>query len=95
MEIQLIYVREIDRNFYNKKVMEYMKKEGLENVDPVKLLTNIKKIENFNGVIPVKFKKTTRYGSHYDKNSYYNCLLNDYYNGTTNQKEELFKSLEK
>jgi len=75
--------------------MEYMKKEGLENVDPVKLLTNIKKIENFNGVIPVKFKKTTRYGSHYDKNSYYNCLLNDYYNGTTNQKEELFKSLEK
>ena len=59
------------------------------------ILTNIKKIENFNGVIPVKFKKTTRYGSHYDKNSYYNCLLNDYYNGTTNQKEELFKSLEK
>lgn len=90
-----LYVREIDRNYYNKKVMEYMKKEGLENVDPVKLLTNIQKVENFNGVIPVKFKKTTRYGSYYDKNSYYNYLLNDYYNGTTNQKEELFKSLEK
>lgn len=80
-----IYVREIDRNYYNKKVMEYMKKEGLENIDPVKLLTNIQKVENFNGVIPVKF----------NKNSYYNYLLNDYYNGITNQKEELFKSLEK
>lgn len=77
-----IYVREIDRNFYNKNIIKYMKQEGLENIDPVKLLENIKKLKNFSGVVSG------------NKNSYYNYLLNEYYDGT-NQKEELFKSLEK
>ena len=77
-----IYIRKIDRNFYNKNVIEYMKQEELEDVDPVKLLENIKKVQNFNGVVPE------------NKNSYYNYLLNKYYNGN-NSKEELFKNLEK
>lgn len=77
-----IYIRKIDRNFYNKSVIEYMKREELENVDPVKLLENIKKVQNFNGVVSE------------NKNSYYNYLLNEYYNGN-NSKEELFKNLEK
>ena len=77
-----IYIRKIDRNFYNKNVIEYMKQEELEDVDPVKLLENIRKVQNFNGVVSE------------NKNSYYNYLLNEYYNGN-NSKEELFKNLEK
>ena len=77
-----IYIRKIDRNFYNKNVIEYMKQEELEDVDPVKLLENIRKVQNFNGVVSE------------NKNSYYNYLLNEYYI-ENNSKEELFKNLEK
>ena len=77
-----IYIRKIGRNFYNKNVIEYMKQEELEDVDPVKLLENIRKVQNFNGVVSE------------NKNSYYNYLLNEYYIGN-NSKEELFKNLEK
>lgn len=81
------------KNYKSKKVVEYMKKEGIENIDPEKLVLNVRKIKQFQGVIPIKFQHCSR-SCYYDDNAYYNELLNNYYNDI-HAEELLYNQLEK
>ena len=82
------------QDYNNSKVKEFLRKEGLEDLNVEKFLSNVVKVKKYDGVIPVKFKSCTRYGCTYDTRSYQNVILNDFYNGD-NKKEELFNQLEK
>ena len=84
---------ENSKNYHKKEVVEYMKKKGIKETDPEKFIRNVNKVKKFDGVIPEKFSHYTRYGRIVDRDSYYNALLNDYYNNVDN-KEKLFESLE-
>ena len=84
---------ENSKNYHKKEVVEYMKKKGIKETDPEKFIRNVNKVKNFDGVIPEKFYHYTRYGRIVDRDSYYNALLNDYYNNVDN-REKLFESLE-
>ena len=84
---------ETSKNYHKKEVVEYMKKKGIKETDPEKFIRNVNKVKNFDGVIPEKFYHYTRYGRIIDRDSYYNALLNDYYNNVDN-REKLFESLE-
>lgn len=84
---------ETSKNYHKKEVVEYMKKKGIKEIDPEKFIRNVNKVKKFDGVIPEKFYHYTRYGRIVDRDSYYNALLNDYYNNVDN-KEKLFESLE-
>ena len=84
---------ETSKNYHKKEVVEYMKKKGIKETDPEKFIQNVNKVKNFDGVIPEKFYHYTRYGRIIDRDSYYNALLNDYYNNVDN-REKLFESLE-
>lgn len=85
---------ETSKNYHKKEVVEYMKKMGIKETDPEKFIRNVNKVKKFDGVIPEKFIHYGRYGQTVDRDSYYNTLLNDYYNNVDN-KEKLFESLEK
>lgn len=85
---------ETSKNYHKKEVVEYMKKMGIKETDPEKFIRNVNKVKKFDGVIPEKFIHYGRYGQTVDRDSYYNALLNDYYNNVDN-KEKLFESLEK
>lgn len=82
------------QDYNNPKVHEFLKEEGLENLNVEKFLSNVQKVKNYDGIIPVQFKSCTRYGCTYDTKGYQNTILNDFYNGN-DKKEELFKQLEK
>ena len=84
---------ETSKNYHKKEVVEYMKKSGIKETDPEKFIRNVNKVKKFDGVIPEKFIHYGRYGRTVDRDSYYNALLNDYYNNVDN-KEKLFESLE-
>lgn len=83
----------LNKNFKSKKVIEYMKKEGLSNIDPEKLIINVEKVKKFKGIIPITFRHCSR-SCYYDYNAYYNELLNNYYNNIK-QEEILYQQLEK
>lgn len=82
------------QDYNNTEIHEFLKKEGLENLNVKKFLSNIEKVKKYNGIIPVKFKSCTRYGCTYDTEGYQNTILNDFYNGN-DKKEELFNMLGK
>lgn len=84
---------ETSKNYHKKEVIEYMKKSGIKETDPEKFIRNVNKVKKFDGVIPEKFIHYGRYGQTVDRDSYYNALLNDYYNNVDN-REQLFESLE-
>lgn len=77
---------ENSKNYHKKEVVEYMKKKGIKETDPEKFIRNVNKVKNFDGVIPEKFYHYTRYGRIVDRDSYYNALLNDYYNNRNSIK---------
>lgn len=82
------------QDYNNPKINEFLKKEGLENLNIEKFLSNVKKVKKYDEPIPDKFKHCSRYGCTYDTEGYQNAILNDFYNDN-NKKEELFKQLEK
>lgn len=83
----------VNKNFKSKKVIDYMEKEGVSNIDPEKLIVNVEKVKKFNGIIPITFRHCSR-SCYYDYNAYYNELLNNYYNNIK-QEEILYQQLEK
>ena len=83
----------VNKNFKSKKVIDYMEKEGVSNIDPEKLIVNVEKVKNFNGIIPITFRHCSR-SCYYDYNAYYNELLNNYYNNIK-QEEILYQQKEK
>lgn len=82
------------KNFKSPKVMKILKKNKIENIDPEKLVKNLKTIEQMDPTIPVKYKTCGRYSCSYDYDAYYSAILNDYYNNR-NDKVELYQKLEK
>ena len=88
------------QDYNNSKVKEFLRKEGLENLNLKKFFSNISKVKQFGkNKIPdkyVKCRKITRYkkSCNSDYESYYNDLLNNYYNNQEIPKE-LFNQLEK
>ena len=88
------------QDYSNPKVQEFLRKEDLENLNLEKFFNNISKVKQFGkNKIPdkyVKCRKITRYGESCNKEyeSYYNDLLNNYYNNQEIPKE-LFNQLEK
>ena len=82
------------KNFKSPKVMKILKKNKIENIDPEKLVKNLKTIEQMDPTIPVKYKTCGRYSCSYDYDAYYSAILSDYYNNH-NDKVELYQKLEK
>lgn len=88
------------QNYNNQKVQEFLRKEGLESMNLKKFFNNISKVKQFGkNKIPdkyIKCRQITRYkkGCNSDYESYYNDLLNNYYNNQEIPKE-LFEQLEK
>lgn len=82
------------KNFKSPKVMKILKKNKIENIDPEKLVKNLKTIEQIDPTILIKYKTCGRYSCSYDYDAYYSAILNDYYNNH-NDKVELYQKLEK
>lgn len=82
------------KNFKSPKVMKILKKNKIENIDPEKLVKNLKTIEQMDPTIPIKYKTCGRYSCSYDYDAYYSAILSDYYNNR-NDKVELYQKLEK
>lgn len=82
------------KNFKSPKVMKILKKNKIENIDPEKLVKNLKTIEQMDPTIPIKYQTCGRYSCSYDYDAYYSAILNDYYNNR-NDKVELYQKLEK
>lgn len=88
------------QDYSNQKVQEFLRKERLESLNLKKFFNNISKVKQFGkNKIPdkyVKCRKITRYkkSCNSDYESYYNDLLNNYYNNQEIPKE-LFNQLEK
>ena len=82
------------KNFKNAKVIKILKKNRIENIDPEKLVKNLKTIEQMDPTIPIKYKTCAIYFCSYDYDDYYSAILSDYYNNR-NDKVELYQKLEK
>lgn len=82
------------KDFKNPKVIKILKKNRIENIDPEKLVKNLKTIEQMDPTIPIKYETCAIYFCSYDYDSYYSAILNDYYNNR-NDKVELYQKLEK
>ena len=82
------------KNFKSPKVMKILKKNKIENIDPEKLVKNLKTIEQMDPTIPIKYQTCGRYSCSYDYDAYYSAILSDYYNNH-NDKVELYQKLEK